>query len=713
MNSIHVFAGFLIASALTLTIATSNQDGETILNADTIHNSVQEAKKLVDSADIKNRTDLKEHSKKENAILSDRNTFFKQAVGASRNVVRSADYLDVSRWLLTEKLKMLYPGSPNVSEYLTEEQNEIISQLTECAYQFLPKVCVPSPYRTINGECNNRQKPFFGVSNTGFKRLLNPEYEDGISLPRGWTQSRPINGFTLPSAREVSDVIVKLSTDSLKLDNDRSLMFMQWSQWLDHDLDFSVPTPTSSSFFQDKDCTKSCVNIYPCFPIMIPPGDPRYINGSQCIPLIRTAAACSLTSPVREQLNGLTSFIDGSQVYGSDNNLANLLRNNTNNLGLLAINQNFSDNGLPFLSFQGNAPDQCSSTNPSMGIPCFLAGDSRANEQNMLTSFHTLFLREHNRIATELHKLNPHWSGETLYQETRKIVGGIIQKIAYKDWVHLLLGDEMSNVLPAYQSYNEDEDPRVSNVFTIAYRMGHTMVQPFVYRLAEDYTPYGPQPVVTLSEQFFTPWRIVKQGGIDTLLRGMMVNNAKLNLQNQIMVEELRDRLFPMVNRLGRDLASLNIQRGRDHGLPGYNAWRSFCGLSAPRDVDELASVLNNRQLAENLMDLYGTPENIDIWVGGISEPLVPNGRIGKLLSCLIGDQFRRARDGDRFYYENSWVFTPAQRSSIESVTLSHIICANTNIKKVPPNVFMSNQFPEDFINCSNFPKMDLHPWKD
>lgn len=80
----------------------------------------------------------------------------------------------------------------------------------------------------------------------------------------------------------------------------------------------------------------------------------------------------------------------------------------------------------------------------------------------------------------------------------------------------------------------------------------------------------------------------------------------------------------------------------------GYNAWRRFYGLSAPRDVDELATVLENRKLAEKLIKLYGTPENIDIWVGGVAEPLVPGGKTGKLFSCLIGEQFRRTRDGDR-----------------------------------------------------------------
>ncbi|XP_069801028.1 myeloperoxidase-like [Dendropsophus ebraccatus] len=712
MNCLHVCAVILLASTLTWTNATSSQDEQNTVHRDVIMESVKEAKTLVDSAYLNSRTNLKIRSKRGSAVISDIMAFFKQAVGVTRNVIRAADYLDVTRKLMTEKMKLIYPRASNVSELLTAEQNQIISQLTGCAYQHLPRECDPSPYRTMTGECNNRKKPILGVSNTGYKRLLPPEYEDGISLPRGWTPSRPINGHTLPLARMVSDAIVKISTGSLKLDDSRSIMFMQWGQWLDHDVGLSVSTPSTSSFFPNVNCDTSCVNTHPCFPLMFPPTDPRYINGSECIPMIRTAAVCSLTNPVREQINGLTSFVDGSQVYGSDVNVAKSLRNNTNQLGLLAINQNFSDNGLPFMPFKGNAPDQCSSTNLSLGLPCFVAGDVRSNEQNMLTAFHTLYLREHNRMATQLRILNPSWSGEMLYQETRKIVGAIMQKITYKDWLPLLLGDETPTVLPTFKGYSEDEDPTVANVFTIANRMGHTMVPPFINRLADDYSPYSPQPIVLLNEAFFSSWRIIRQGGIDPLFRGMMVNKAKLNRQDQIMVDELRERLFPVVNRIGRDLASLNIQRGRDHGLPGYNAWRRFCGLSAPRNVDELAAVLNNTELAKKLMSLYGTPENIDIWVAGVSEPLVPNGRTGKLLSCLIGNQFRRTRDGDRYYYENSSVFSADQRKSIESVTMAHIICANTKIKQVPQNVFMANQFPADFISCSNFPAMNLRPWK-
>lgn len=54
-------------------------------------------------------------------------------------------------------------------------------------------------------------------------------------------------------------------------------------------------------------------------------------------------------------------------------------------------------------------------------------GDARVDENTALTSLHTLFVREHNRLARALHVLNPTWSSETLYQEARKIVGAYNQ----------------------------------------------------------------------------------------------------------------------------------------------------------------------------------------------------------------------------------------------------------------------------------------------
>jgi len=80
----------------------------------------------------------------------------------------------------------------------------------------------------------------------------------------------------------------------------------------------------------------------------------------------------------------------------------------------------------------------------------------------------------------------------------------------------------------------------------------------------------------------------------------------------------------------------------------GYNAWRKLCGLSQPGNQAELAQVLNNANLARKLLQLYGTPANIDVWMGGVAEPFVRGGRVGPLFACLIASQFQRIRQGDR-----------------------------------------------------------------
>ncbi|XP_069800888.1 myeloperoxidase-like [Dendropsophus ebraccatus] len=707
--------GCLLLVLGSLEIVTSSfYDGVEELDDDLILSSVKEAKKLVDTAYKRTRDILKERLRQRTLSPSDVMTYFKQPVATSRTHIRAADYIETTLLLLTEKVQNIYSRPFNISDLLTSNQIDMLHKVSGYAFLRLPNACPQSRYRTFTGECNNRRFPDFGVSNRPYTRLLPAQYEDGRGLPQGWTENRPINGFTLPLARAVSNQVIRFPEREQTLDRQRSLMFMQWGQWIDHDLDLAPETPSRSTFLQGIDCDHSCVRAPPCYPLRIPPNDPRISNRSDCIPLFRSSPAFQRGSTIREQMNVLTSYIDASQIYGSTNELARRLRENRNQLGLMAVNSNFTDNGRPYLPFSTNGieEDFCLQTNRTSGLPCFLAGDGRVSEQPGLTAFHTLFVREHNRIAATLRRMNPRWTGETLFQETRKIIGAITQKINYKDWLPLLMGSSMSRLVPPYRCYNETVNPGASNVFSLVFRMGHTMIQPFIYRLVDGYRTSRNLPPVPLHRTFFNTWRVVREGGIDPLLRGLMANQAKLNRQNQILVDELREHLFELFKRLGLDLGAINMQRGRDHGLPGYNAWRRFCGLSQPRNVSELGEVLRNRPLAERFISLYGTPQNIDIWMGAVAEPLLPNARVGELLACLIGNQFRRTRDGDRFYYEQSSQFSVPQRNALNRVTMSRIICDNTRITEVPRNVFVANTYPRDFVKCSQIPALDLSPWR-
>ncbi|KFQ25159.1 Myeloperoxidase, partial [Merops nubicus] len=661
--------------------------------------SVAQAKQLVDAAYRHTRERIKERLQNDALSPAVLLGYFKQPVAGTRAAARAADYMGTTLTLLKERLRWAVKGDFNVTDLLTPAQLRRVFTASGCDQQDKKINCDPSyGYRTITGECNNRRNPSLGASNRALTRWLPAEYEDGVSLPQGWTEGKRLSGFPFPLVRKVSNELVRFPPAELRLDQHRPLIFMQWGQFVDHDITFTPDTPARVTFRGAVDCDITCAKEPPCFPIKIPPDDPRIKNTSDCLPFFRSAPACASGVAIREQINGLTSFLDGSTVYGSEEPLANKLRDWTSQRGLLVVNQHFTDNGKEYLPFGSMKKDPCLIVSRGAKIPCFLAG------------IHSLFLREHNRLARELRSLNPHWDGEKLYQEARKILGAIIQIITYRDYLPLLLGTRFQKLIPRYRGYKESVDPRIANVFTLAFRFAHASIPPTVDRLNENYKSI--EPKIPLSRSFFAVWRIVQGGGIDPFLRSLMANQAKLMTQQQMVVDELRDRLFQQVERIGFDLAALNMQRCRDHGLPGYNSWRKFCGLSQPCGQKALAKVLRNDILAEKFIELYGTPKNIDIWMGALAEPFVRGGRVGPLMACIIGTQFRHIRDGDRFWWQNKGVFTTQQRSALAKISLSRIICDNTHISKVPRHIFKANRYPEDFVSCSQIPKLDLEAWK-
>lgn len=87
------------------------------------------------------------------------------------------------------------------------------------------------------------------------------------------------------------------------------------------------------------------------------------------------------------------------------------------------------------------------------------------------------------------------------------------QIITYRDFLPLVLGKARARkTLGPYQGYYPNVDPRVANVFTLAFRFGHTMIQPFMFRLDSQYQASGPHSRVPLSSAFFASWRIVHEG---------------------------------------------------------------------------------------------------------------------------------------------------------------------------------------------------------
>ncbi|MFH1301459.1 MAG: peroxidase family protein, partial [Planctomycetota bacterium] len=309
----------------------------------------------------------------------------------------------------------------------------------------------------------------------------------------------------------------------------------------------------------------------------------------------------------------------------------------------------------------------------------FLAGDIRANENAALTSMQTIWMREHNRIATELAQHNPDLTDEELYQQARQIVAAEIQAITFNEFLPALFG---SNAISQYQGYDPSVDPSIANEFsTAAYRFGHTMLSSELLRLDENGNT-ADEGNLALLNAFFNPSE-VENNGIDSLLRGLTVNLAQ-EIDNQV-VDDVRNFLFGPPGADGFDLASLNIQRGRDHGLSDYNSTRVALGLPA---VENFSDITSDPDVAARLEQLYGTVDNIDLWVGGLAEDHLPGSSMGVTFSMIIIDQFQRLRDGDRFWYEN--VFSGKALHEINNTTLADVIERNSDISGLQENVFFA-----------------------
>jgi len=501
-------------------------------------------------------------------------------------------------------------------------------------------------YRSIDGTGNNLANPEWGSAGQQLLRVAPAEYGDGVSTPAGADR---------PSAREISNLVSAHSDEATPNDRGTTAYIYIWGQFLDHDLDLTrTATPRES------------------FPIDVPAGDPFFDpdgTGTQTLPFNRSVYDASTgtdASNPRQQLNQITAWIDGSMIYGSDATTATSLRTFTG--GLLKT----SDGDLPPTDAAGN----------------FLAGDIRANENVELTSMHALFVREHNRLAAQYAAQDPSLTDEELYQKARATVIAEIQVVTYNEWLPALLG---SNALDAYRGYDPTVNPGIANEFsTAAFRL-HTTINDDVEFFDNDGRPVTFSYVndagetvtvegeVALSDAFFNP-DLLRGSGVDTILKYAASTHSE-EFDTQI-VDSLRN--FLVTRPVGGvDLAALNIQRGRDHGLADYNTVRAAYGL--PR-VTSFAQITSDLDLQAALEEAYGTVDNIDLWVGAMAEDHVRGGSTGPLVKAILADQFERLRDGDRFWYQR--VFSGRELAQLERTTLSDIIERNTGVEGLQEDVF-------------------------
>jgi heme peroxidase/type IX secretion system substrate protein len=533
--------------------------------------------------------------------------------------------------------------------------------------------------RSIDGSGNNTQFPEWGAVGTNQLQIISNGFSDQVSEPGGTDR---------PNPRVISNTIFNqegLIPDALLLSD----YAWVWGQFIDHDITLvlddaseplDIPVPTGDPFFD-------------------PAG-----TGTMVIGMSRSAYdPLSGTDPSNPRAfpNGITSFVDASAVYGSDETKANWLR--TFDSGKLKIS---TGNLLPYNTSTGELSDPVDPNAPEMAMPFpfntkwFVAGDIRANENPLLTSMHTLFVREHNRLCDELTVENPAWTDEQLYQHSRKIVGGLMQAIIYEEWLPTL-----GVHLDSYSGYTSAVEPGIMNVFSAAaYRYGHTVINSTIVRMNNN-GDIIPQGNILLRDAFFNPQVIVESGGIDPLLKGM-ATQVEQDFDCK-MINDLRNFLFGAPGSGGLDLASMNINRGRERGLPDYNTVRVDIGLP---EVESFATLTDNPWLNQIMESVYGDINNLDPWVGFLAEDHMSNALFGQSVMTIMERQFALLRDADRFYYENDEGLSLQEKEEIKATRFADVIMRNSNTTSLQDNVFLAELFTAVANVDTHIFEMEVYP---
>lgn len=222
-------------------------------------------------------------------------------------------------------------------------------------------------------------------------------------------------------------------------------------------------------------------------------------------------------------------------------------------------------------------------------------------------------------------------------------------------------------------------NPGITTEFsTAAFRLGHSMLSEDIRFVDDQGNPVRED--LRLKDAFFDP-RSVSQVGIDPLLKYLASDRAQ-EIDTRV-VDDVRNFLFGLPGQGGFDLAALNIQRGRDHGLADYNSVRAAYGL--PR-LTSFEQISGDPAVVAGLRQAYGGVDRVDLWVGGLAERHLPGSSLGETFTRIVVDQFTRLRDGDRWWYQNS--LTPDAVREVRATSLADVIRRNTGLVNLQPGVF-------------------------
>eukprot|EP00117_Sycon_ciliatum_P031665 scpid15779/ scgid24724/ Dual oxidase 1 len=566
-----------------------------------------------------------------------------------------------------------------------------------------------------DGWYNNPSHPEWGGADMQLSRRVPPRYSDSTYEP--WTAGRP-------NPHEVATATM-LGYKGLKsYQNRTALLTFFGQQVVEEILDAQRP---------------GCPPEY--FNIPIPTGHTLYdpdSEGGKELPFLRSrydkSTGQSPNNP-RQQLNEITPYIDGGLFYGVTKAWADALRSYTNGTMACADPPECrfpakNTIGLPM----ANPPPPADHVLKTASR-FYKLGNPRGNENPMLLAFGVIWFRNHNyhaqRLAKEWAAIGRPLNDELLFNRARQWVIAEHQNIVLNIWLPSFLGVEIN----PYPGYSTSTFPGITHAFqTSAMRFGHTLVPPIAYRAyAKDsssgavptnnsdwkceFRPLKPSSTSSSSairtcQSYWNSPDIITEGSVnvvDEILFGL--SKQITEREDNIVTEDLRGFVFGSLDFSRRDLMAINIQRGRDHGVPDYNTVRQHYNLSRVtryRDInptmygkegnitmaiDNLMKTYTNSSEADANSTQYGM-DNIDLWPGGLLETTETGP--GELFRAIIQDQYERIRNSDRFWFENyrmNGLFTEEEVQTIRATTFRDIMIRNFKADWFQPYMLQQDVF--------------------
>ncbi|XP_025194619.1 peroxidase-like [Melanaphis sacchari] len=610
--------------------------------------------------------------------------------------------------------------NPSASSYITKTRNSLhISSIAttndDYIKQCAPKVkCDPTAkYRNINGSCNNLEIPTRGAAETPFYRLLNANFSDGFYKFRLQT-----NGSVLPSTRVIN--IQMFLNREIYHNDENNVLLLPFGQLLAHDISglfLDIPKKENDEIIDgcvDENARKTFTQCE--MVVENPPDDPVYSKHNiSCMGLFRSLTSRNYSCPLFPTtfMNNDTHFIDASEVYGSDESYSRHLRMMEGG----RLNFSTSENGQMFCPYLFST--HLALTVHEKNDTVYDTGDPDNGNQNLgITAMQTLFLRYHNYIAFKLSALNPYWSDEILYQESRRIVIATIQRITYKDFLPIIIGEDFQEIygLNEENIYNPSINPSTSQEFSsAAIRILHSLIPVQFNFMNKDYkTEFS----VNITDWMRQSNLIPIKNNFDKLLKGFLETPGRIIQPSyNYFISNYMLAKFKEPPYTGRDLLAIDIVRGRDVGLQPYNYVRHFCGLPLANDFEDLVDLIHIKDIMK-LKELYNSVNDIDLMVGILLEKHSLGAIVGPTAQCIIADGFYRYKAGDRFFYDvqgQPGSFNKNQLNVIQKITLGHVICATTNVDHVQSDIFKlvdHNLFPTSKLKCDEF-YLDFKEWQE